>query len=349
MEISERDLCVVLLASALADPEGEQSRPLTARPFHLLMAELKNAGIMPEDLLSGSEEENLVRDLNLSADAQGRIRLLSARKDSAVKALGNLEERGIHVMTVFDPEYPRMLRRKLRETQLPPLFFYAGDPKLAGMAGIAVTGLRQPDAAGRDFTEKLAEKAAEEGLAIYSGGARGTDQIAEKTAAGKGGVYVSYLAEPLSIQIRKQELRQDAEAGRGLFLSDAAPDTPFTAGRALGRNKYIYASGIAAFAVEASLGKGGTFNGALYSIAHRLTKTFIWDNKDFPGNQELIRRGGIPCGFPDERPLADLCGRPKQQGGKKEAEPADWENPPEESAADEAGWHQMSLKDLGMI
>lgn len=360
MRLSDRDLCAVLLGSSLALSGEEQGRPLTARRFSQLLDALKNAGGRPEDLLSDTDAENLLQALGLDSEDRTGIGSLLSRKDSALKELEDLGKRGIHVMTLFDPEYPRMLRRKLKKTQLPPLFYYAGDPKLANMVGIGVTGSRRLDDAGRRFTERLAEKAAEEKLVIFSGGARGTDRTAEMTAACTGGAYVSYLAEPLLKQIRKQDISQDAACGKGLFLSDEAPDEPFTAGHALCRNKYIYASGMAAIAVEADLQRGGTWDGALYSIVHGLTRTFIWDNKDFPGNQELIRRGGIPYDPAEDRPLADLLELPEMMKDlpktpeglteRSKKQPERQERQPGQGAGkSEAGWHQMSLKEFGMM
>ena len=68
-------------------------------------------------------------------------------------------------MTQFDSDYPKYLKRKLRE-KMPPVLFYAGDITLAGKIGIAIVGSRDVDDAGMLFAKDLAKKATKEKLII---------------------------------------------------------------------------------------------------------------------------------------------------------------------------------------
>ena len=71
------------------------------------------------------------------------------------------------------------------------------------------------------------------------------------------------------------------------------PDSGFSVGNAMSRNKYIYAHSEAAVIIKSDSGKGGTWTGATENIKHGWTKLFCRD-KDYPGNIELIRMGAIP-------------------------------------------------------
>lgn len=97
-------------------------------------------------------------------------------------------------MTQFDPDYPILLKRKLKR-KAPPVLFYSGDIDLAKKIGIGVVGSRNVDEEGIQFTQKLVEKAAAERLVIYSGGAKGIDTISERAAVGLGGAAVSFVAD----------------------------------------------------------------------------------------------------------------------------------------------------------
>ncbi len=61
---------------------------------------------------------------------------------------------------------------------------------------------------------------------------------------------------------------------------------------AMERNKFIYAQAAATAVVRADLKKGGTYSGASEALKHNWGLVFVWDNKLYPGNQDLIRLGG---------------------------------------------------------
>ncbi|MDE6055563.1 MAG: DNA-processing protein DprA, partial [Lachnospiraceae bacterium] len=92
----------------------------------------------------------------------------------------------------------------------------------------------------------------------------------------------------------------DVISGNLLLISDVKPDAGFSSARAMNRNKYIYASSYGAFVVSSDYNKGGTWNGAVESIHNRLTKTLIWDNINYDGNQKLIEKGGVPFDITEE-------------------------------------------------
>lgn len=182
----------------------------------------------------------------------------------------------------------------------PPILFYAGNLELAKKIGIAIVGSRNVDDEGIEFTKKLVQKAANEKLIIYSGGARGVDTISEMTALHSGSAVVSFLSDSLLSRIKKQEVIKYLIAGTLLLFSDVKPDVGFTAARAMNRNKYIYASAYGAFVIESDYNKGGTWNGAIESIKNDYTKTLIWNNKKYNGNLKLIENGGIPYEMTEE-------------------------------------------------
>lgn len=137
----------------------------------------------------------------------------------------------------------------------PPVLYYAGDIELAGNIGIAVVGSRNISQEGIEFTKELVRRASLERLVVYSGGAKGVDSIAEKTAIENGGAVVSFIADSLLERIKKKEILDWLIGGKILLVSDVKPETGFSAARAMNRNKYIYASSYGAFVVESDYKK----------------------------------------------------------------------------------------------
>jgi predicted Rossmann fold nucleotide-binding protein DprA/Smf involved in DNA uptake len=110
-----------------------------------------------------------------------------------------------------------------------------------------------------------------------------------------------------------------------LLISDMKPDAGFSAGRAMNRNKFIYASAMGTFVVESDYNKGGTWTGATEAIKNQWGKVYVCDNKS-EGNTGLIEKGGIAY-EPDGGKLLELIN--KQPKERKEDE-----------------YRQMSLSDI---
>lgn len=191
--------------------------------------------------------------------------------------------------------------------------------------GIGVVGSRKITDEGMQFTKTLVEKAVSEKLVIYSGGAKGVDVTSQTVALNCGGAVVAYIADALIQKIKKNDIAKSIADGKLLLLSDLKPDVGFSAGRAMNRNKFIYASAMGTFAVESEYNKGGTWTGATEAIKNKWGKVFVWDNSSF-GNKKLIEAGGCAYDITEEK-LVDVV-------SKKEDDSSDGE------------YMQMSLMDM---
>lgn len=298
MEFSDNAMSAILLCSYIGIKSDDVLRPLSLGEWNNLLEKLKEDDKEPEIVLHN--ELNQLKTMRFSNQYIDRIQGLVSRGGSIAFELDDLFQKGIKVVTIFDEDYPVLIKRKLKK-KIPPVLFYAGDIKLAKKIGIAVVGSRNVDQDGIDFTKKLVEKASKEKLIIYSGGAKGVDSISEKTAISTGGAVVSFLADSLLSRIKKKEILDSIMQGKMLLLSDVKPDLGFNAARAMNRNKYIYASAYGAFVIASDYNKGGTWTGALEAIRNQWTKTLVWNHKEYSGNQKLIEKGGIAYQLSDEK------------------------------------------------
>ena len=280
-------MAAILLCTNLGI-DGEY-KPLTLKEWNGLGKTVNDMGYKIADLL----KSEFTKKLPISEKQKEQIKLLTGRGFSIALKLQELENKGIYIVTQFDSDYPKYLKRKLRE-KMPPVLFYAGDITLAGKIGIAIVGSRDVDDAGMLFAKDLAKKATKEKLIIYSGGAKGVDSISEKAAIDEGGYVVSFIGDSLSKKIRNKDVIQNILNKRILLFSDVNPDTGFSVGRAMNRNKFIYAAAHGAFVVSSDFGKGGTWTGAVENINNSWTKLFVWSGCEKKGNKELISKGAIP-------------------------------------------------------
>lgn len=290
--LTNDDKAILLLCSHIGIKD-ESIKPLTLKKWNELAGAIFNSDVKrPGNLFTLSKEE-MYDKLKLSnIDIDYIIKLLSRSVELGLD-LDRLYSKGIKIVTRASNMYPKKLKRVLKDLA-PPVLYYCGNLSLIDKDGIGIVGSRKVKEEHVEFTKKLVQKAVSEDLTIYSGGAKGIDDISEKEAYLNGGTYVSFLSDSLENKIKKKEIRDKIASGKILLMTSSKPDAGFQVGLAMNRNKYIYASSKATFVIASDYNKGGTWTGATENMKNKWTQTFVRQDIKSKGVQELIKIGAIP-------------------------------------------------------
>ena len=195
MRYSDNAMCTILLSSYIGIKEDSDVKPLSLGEWHKFIDVLVQNKLEPSIVYS--TEIVKLKEIGYDEAFLERIKALVGRGASVAFELEEYEKRGIHVITFIDKEYPVLLRRELKNKK-PPVLFYSGDISLANKVGIGVVGSRNISDDGMQFTINLVEKAVNEKMVIYSGGAKGVDVTAQAVALNSGGAVVAYIADSLA-------------------------------------------------------------------------------------------------------------------------------------------------------
>lgn len=151
----------------------------------------------------------------------------------------SLQKKQINVITIFDENYPELLR----QIHSPPIIiYYKGEINNSILENcFAVVGTRKPTGYGRQVTEKLTGQLSEAGLVIVSGLARGVDTVAHFAALEAGGKTLAVLGGGLSNIFPSENIRlaEKISLGNGAVLTEFPPDYPHLAGNFPARNRII--------------------------------------------------------------------------------------------------------------
>lgn len=289
-ELTEIAKATILLCSSVG-LNNLPYNPLTSVQWHELGSKIVNSVYKTPDKLLGEPVEALVKNLMLPEEQAERVHGLLSRGYSLAFALQELEERGIGLVTKSDEAYPVRLRQVLEQRLVPPVLYYCGDLSLANRKGIAIVGSRNVDTAGIACTSELAKAAAQQQLAVFSGGARGVDSISRESALAAGGEVVEFVADSMLKKLGTKEYRQAIKARRLLVLSAVKPTASFNVGNAMNRNKYVYALSQRAFVIASEKKKGGTWAGATESLSKKYVPVSVWKHEAYSGNSELAKLG----------------------------------------------------------
>ena len=138
--------------------------------------------------------------------------------------------------------------------------------------------------------------AARQGLTLVSGNARGADKAAQEACLAAGGRVVSFVADALE----KQEIREGI-----LYVSEDGFELPFTAQRAISRNRCIHALGRMVFVAQATLEKGGTWDGTVKNLRHGMSSVACFRDGS-QASLALERMGAYLIGMEDLNDLEGL-------------------------------------------
>jgi len=235
-------------------------KALGPREFWRLAELLQREGRTLGGLLEGHPQEILAR-CETAALAPERIDALLGRGETLAEALGRWRNRGIWVLGSTDPGFPKRLRERL-DSRTPPVLYGTGPSTALELPGLGIVGSRDAEATDLKLAADSAELAARAGRTVISGGARGVDSGAMRGALEAGGRGVGVVADALERAARRRQWRAALDEGRLTLVSLYDPGGRFTVGKAMERNRVIYALSAAVLVSCVTLGRGGTWAGS---------------------------------------------------------------------------------------
>jgi predicted Rossmann fold nucleotide-binding protein DprA/Smf involved in DNA uptake len=237
MNLSPSAQATLLMTSHFGKTSTDGPRPLSIVEWGRFALWLKDQAATPEDLLRPTAGELLERWRDKKVNA-ARITQLLSRGHALALAVEKWQRTGLWIITRADPDYPMRLKSRLK-TLSPPVLFGCGERRLINNGGLAVIGSRNASDEDLAFTQAIGSKAAQEGISIVSGGARGVDETAMLGAINAGGSAIGIVADSLLRAATSKKWRNALMDGRLVLLSPFYPEAGFSVGNAMARNKYI--------------------------------------------------------------------------------------------------------------
>lgn len=278
--------------------EGSTPQPLATKELNRLLERMNELGAKAVELTMPDTEDLLLRSL-ADFDVE-RLRLLLGSGVALSLAIEKWRQRGIWVLCREDPEYPKLLNERMGHNA-PPLVYGCGNPDLFQCDGLAIQGSRNASSTVLEYARAIGSRAAEANFSVVTGGARGVDNAGLSGAIDVDGCAIGVLPGGLSRAAIAHENRVPIMEGRLALISPFDPDEGFSVGKAMGRNKLIFALSRAGLAVESDYNRGGTWAGATEQL-RRLKFVPIFVRATEPrslGLEALLREGALP--WPDPR------------------------------------------------
>ena len=275
---------ILLLCSELGKTRAV--KPLTQTEYNRLGNWLIKEKMRPADLLQSERVDSIATSSGIESN---RLQSLLGRGVQLGLTVEQWQQNSIWILSRSDEDYPGRYKEHLK-IERPPLLFGVGDKSLLQGGGVAIVGSRDVDSDGEHFAREVGKSCAKNRISVVSGGARGVDQIVMSAALEAGGVVIGVLADDLLKKSLELETRRAIADDRLLLISSYHPTAHFTIGRAMERNKLIYALADCALVVSSDYKKGGTWTGVAEELerdGHR--PIFVRSGANVPvGNKKLL-------------------------------------------------------------
>lgn len=152
--------------------------------------------------------------------------------------------------------YPAAVRNRMG-LDAPGCLWAKGDLDLLTRPAVALVGSRNLHPENAAFAMEAGRQAALQGYVLVSGNAKGADRLAQQACLDAGGSVISVVADELSTKPLNEHL---------LWLAEDGFDLPFSAQRALSRNRVIHALGAVTLVAQCSYETGGTWDGTAKNL-----------------------------------------------------------------------------------
>ena len=284
--MSLKEYSFLLLTGKLGDPSR---MPLTT-------AQLRTLAQRIPLLQSSSDDSQLtiahLASIGIGEPLAGRILRLLEDTPQLEAYLARAKKAGCIPVTRTNEDYPLILRKRLG-LDAPGCLWLKGDPQILKMPAVALVGSRELRNANRDFAREVGMQAAKQGYVLVSGNARGADIVAQNACLEAGGQVICVVADALCEHTERKNI---------LFLSEEDYDEPFSALRALRRNRVIHCLGEITFAAQCTLEKGGTWDGSVRNLKNLWSPLYCFDD----GSQAMQELECMGASLVDTPELSDF-------------------------------------------
>ena len=211
---------------------------------------------------------------------------------NTIDKLKRYEDCQIHCLTIFDDDYPFLLKQIFD----PPWVLYLkGDKKLlTKRSTLGVVGTRKPTSYGLEALKTILLPLVKKKFVIISGVAAGIDAEAHKITLGEGGDTIGVLGGGLLQIYPKSNISLAGEIiNKGLLLSETPPEKRAEPWMFPLRNRIISGLSLGVFVVEAKE-KSGSLITAQSALEHGREVFALPGNVTSPeslGTNQLIQDG----------------------------------------------------------
>ncbi len=277
----------LLLTGHLGNPER---KPLTVAQFRNLANRVAQMDrpVAARELTEGDL-------LALGYDRAGAQRILSLLSENELleRYIYKSNRQNCVPVTRVNEDYPLPVRKRLG-LDAPGCLWAKGNTGILKSQMVALVGSRELREENRRFAETVGREVARQGYTLVSGNARGADKTAQAACLEAGGNVISIVAD----ELEKYPLTENV-----LYLSEDSFDLPFSALRALSRNRVIHAMGYITIVAQCNGQNGGTWDGTLKNLQNNWSPVFCFD--DGSAMAQKLEQMGATLITPED--LTDLC------------------------------------------
>lgn len=284
--MNPREEGFLLLTSQLGNPDRKTLTAPQLRALESMVRRMEvtdpNRDLTPQDLMA----------VGCGRELAERIVALLSEQELLELYLQRGRKAGCVPLSRVSPDYPEAVREKLGP-ESPGCLWARGELRILKMPAVSLVGSRELSSENEVFAREAGRQAALQGYVLVSGNARGADRAAQDACLAAGGKVICVVADSLCGHRERENV---------LYLSEDGFDLPFSAQRAISRNRVIHSLSSKTLVAQCAYQTGGTWDGSVKNLRFGWSPLFVFQDHS-PASQLLIQMGA--CGV-NQQDLSDL-------------------------------------------
>lgn len=260
--MNPREEGFLLLTSSLGDPNRH---PLTVAQLRTLAERVRTAQRLPADR---QMEPRDLMGMGYGRDMAERILRLLDDTVLLKHYLRRGERADCRPLSRVSEGYPVTVHNRLG-MDAPGCLWAKGDLSLLEKPALALVGSREIGTDQLAFAREVGRQAALQGFVLVSGNARGADRAAQESCLNAGGEVICVVADELERHTPRKNM---------LYISEDGFDLPFSAQRALSRNRVIHCMGLRTFVAQVGYQQGGTWDGTVKNLRFGWSPVYCYND-----------------------------------------------------------------------
>lgn len=234
--------------------------------------------------------DDLISKMEVSSNISRKI--LEMAKQDAEEKYNYIINSDIHVITVFDEDYPKKLLDM--GNKKPPILYIKGNVEALKKDNIAVIGTRKPSKNSEIFEENMVKSLLDSSdRVVVSGLALGCDKIAHQTTVNQNMITIAVLPSGVNVikPAKHKKLAEEIINTGGCLVSEYDPDAKPYKGMYVDRDAIVAALCDAIFVVECGVKSGTMHTVNFANDFKRPIYTYLPDQRSegsYDGNEFIL-------------------------------------------------------------
>jgi len=279
-----------LVLITLCSPLLKRENVMTRKQYYQLEQRVRKSSIKSVMHLLNSTKDDLIHKIKSSNEEADLLLDLLSDFLFIIKTLITYERQHIYITTIYEDNYPRILKERLKK-KAPLFLFHSDNYHLVNQPLVSLFGPISVNKRLKENIKIITNQLDKENYTFIGGYTKGSERAALEKQLENGGTVVLFTANKFAY-LRKKYMNY-IKQGKLLIISHQDIDASYDVAEIIETNNYIYALSYVTIIVSTQYNSGIVWFNAVQNIKEKWCSMIVLIDEEFYGNAKLVELGAV--------------------------------------------------------